>query len=848
MSGSDGNRRGFYSWLGNTLERRSTLVIIATLVITALLIVPLFAMAPDETASDNPTGNEVVQLKDHVDDTFEWEVYWNHFIVEAKDNDMLTQEQLYQLYLAEEELRESEDLSPFLYQWYLEELEVVATGVFSIADYVACLLPLHFGPEVDLSNATDAQVKQVVQTLITDEATAGLRERLSIKADLNSWTSPAINFGVLADEQKVREEYGAHVGEGHSGDISLEHYARATQEVLRGNDAGYDAWGVAMDIELEIEDEGQIAAMLTMVAVILIAIILIIIFRSWLIATVTVIGLIMLIIWLKGFSNLIGLESSMLLDLIVPISIVVLGVDYAIQALFRYREEKDKGTPPEVALGTSTYRIGPALVLAMLTTVIAFGSNASSGIESVVGFAIAASFAIFASLIILGLFIPTVVMRYHKRRQPAVKASGGKGTGTSRGTWLSSLTSAVSDRWYVALPVILVVTAFAVWGWTNVEARMDAKDALDSKSDVVVSLDKLDEHIAEMGGEPAFLYVEGDLTQHEALQGLRDTLEAMEDDENVAMIDGDPNAEALLLEILEDVIEEDFAKAEIEAASGIAITDADGDKLPDTPEQIQAAYDFVTEYGVRHSETMVIHRPERIQEVFIHERNDIEKQATLLQIGVPGTREQENVRASSIELNEDMDAALANLESIERYGLTGEAYVRLVQFDAIADAMTSSLIIALVAVLLLLMVVFRSLRYAVMTTIPVLLVACWLYGFMYVAGYYLNMLTAMVAAISIGVGIDFSIHFTERFRQELSESPDKKTALRETSRTTGFALFCTAFTTVVGFAVIAIAPMPMFATFGLLTAIMIALSLLMALFVLPSLLLLFAPSKSGKRE
>ena len=824
------------------------MVIIATLAITVLLLIPLSAMAPTETASDNPTGNEVVQLYDHVNDTFEWEVYWNHFIVEAKDDDMLTQEHLYELYLREQELRESEDLAPFLYEWYIEELRVIANGVFSIVDYVDYLLPLHFGLGVDLSNATDAQVKQIVQALMTDEATADLRDTLSVKADLDGWTSPAINFGVLADEQRIKDEYGSHVGEDHSGDISLEHYGRATQEVIRGDDTGYEAWGVAIDLELEIEDEGQISFMLTVVAVILIAIILLIIFRSWLIATVTVVGLVMLIIWMKGFSNLIGLEGSIVLDLIVPICIVVLGVDYAIQALFRYREERDKGEPPDLALGTSTYRIGPALMLAMLTTVIAFASNASSGIESVVGFAIAASFAIFASLILLGFFIPTVVMRYHKRRQPSAKASTGDDTAPSRGTQLSRLISGVSDRWYLTLPLILIVTVFAAWGWTNVETRMDAKDALDSRSDFVVSLDKLDEHIAEMGGEPAYLYVEGDLTQHDAIEAMQATMEAMRNDENVAMIDGEPNVEALLVDILEAVIEEDFAKAQIESATGVAITDADGNSIPDTSEQLQAVYDYVTVNGVWHDENTIRHRPERIQEAFIHQRNHIERQATLLWIGVPGTREQENVRASSIELNEDLDTTLSDIDSIERYGLTGEGYVRLVQFDAIADAMTSSLIIAVVAVLLLLLVIFRSLRYAIMTVIPVILVACWLYGFMYVGGYYLNMMTATIAAISIGVGIDFSIHFTERFRQELADSLDKQTALREAARTTGFALFCTALTTAVGFAVIAFAPMPMFATFGLLTAIMITLSLLMALFALPSLLLLFAPSKSAKRE
>jgi predicted RND superfamily exporter protein len=166
------------------------------------------------------------------------------------------------------------------------------------------------------------------------------------------------------------------------------------------------------------------------------------------------------------------------------------------------------------------------------------------------------------------------------------------------------------------------------------------------------------------------------------------------------------------------------------------------------------------------------------------------------------------------------------------------------QFDAISESLTNSLTIAVAAVMLMLLVIFRSLRYAVMTIIPVLLVACWLYGFMYVAGYSLNMLTATIAAISIGVGIDFSVHFTERFREELETSRNKRAALRKTAQTTGLALFSTALTTVVGFTVIAFAPMPMFSTFGVLTAIMIALSLFMALFVLPSLLLLFAPDPS----
>jgi len=222
--------------------------------------------------------------------------------------------------------------------------------------------------------------------------------------------------------------------------------------------------------------------------------------------------------------------------------------------------------------------------------------------------------------------------------------------------------------------------------------------------------------------------------------------------------------------------------------------------------------------------------------------------ATLISIGVPGTREQAVVRAASEELNADLDEAVRDVQSISKYGLTGTGDVRVVQFDSIADSLSSSLIIAGVAVLMLLLAIFRSARYAVVTIVPVLLVACWLYGFMYLAGYSLNMLTATIAAISIGVGIDFSIHFTERFREELDNCGDKREALRVTAQTTGLALFSAALTTAVGFAVIAFAPMPMFSTFGILTAIMITLSLLMALFALPSLLYVFVPARTEREK
>jgi predicted RND superfamily exporter protein len=124
---------------------------------------------------------------------------------------------------------------------------------------------------------------------------------------------------------------------------------------------------------------------------------------------------------------------------------------------------------------------------------------------------------------------------------------------------------------------------------------------------------------------------------------------------------------------------------------------------------------------------------------------------------------------------------------------------------------------------------------------PEILVAAWLYAFMYLAGFSLNAVTATIAAISIGVGIDYSVHVTARFEQELKRLGNRDEALEYAAQHSGVALLGSAASTMFGFAIIAFAPMPMFSSFGILTALMILMAFVAALFVLPALLLLVTP-------
>jgi predicted RND superfamily exporter protein len=98
--------------------------------------------------------------------------------------------------------------------------------------------------------------------------------------------------------------------------------------------------------------------------------------------------------------------------------------------------------------------------------------------------------------------------------------------------------------------------------------------------------------------------------------------------------------------------------------------------------------------------------------------------------------------------------------------------------------------------------------------------------------------TATIGAVSVGIGIDFAIHYTMRYREELDLSGDRQYAVRRAGEGTGTALLASAVSSAVGFFILAFAPMPMFASYGLLTATMITLAALATLLVLPSLLVM----------
>ncbi len=844
--------------------------IVGLLVITGLLIPPIFLLAPTEQASQEP-GGPVFDIQETVHEKFAPRIHIASFIAEDRQGDILRQQPLWELYQNQERLRRS-DLGPLLYSGYDADNRREVVGVFTIADAVNLLLAIDPGGASGLQDATDLEVKLAVHRLFSGPGGEQLRESLSMDASAEAetisgqrvemWRAAALFFYVAADNALLG---GGPPILGLSNDpttLDKERFNRRVQEILRGNQEHYRLWGLAIDVNLASLEQGREVLPYIAAAIVLVLIVVGVTLRSWRYAVFAFAGLLMVLIWLKGGSNLVGLRSSLSLDLIVPIAVVALGVDFFIHATARYRDEQQRGLGPTPALAAGLAGVIAALTLAMLSDGIAFLANVTSGIESIIGFGVAAGIAVVAAYLIMGMFLPLAIMRWEQRRgirtstgpdQPTLVEQtlinpGSTGYGTAPGAEkLASLVVALARRRWLVLSAVAVLTSFTTYAAFQLEPNLDVKDFFDSESDLVVGLDKLAQHVdQDLSGEPGVIYIEGDLASPEALTAIEALLARMKQNPHLGTTEqGEVRLyQRTVLSLLEQMTGNEYAREQVEAQTGMGVTDTDGNGLPDGPRQIEAVYDYMHHFGVPRDQDNLLYDSQQVRETVFHEPGSGEEQATLLVFGVRGTREQANLAKARRSLEHDL-IELKNSPAISAAGVTGSPFIRETTLHAVTKALNVSLPVAAATCLVLVAFWMRSIRLALAVVIPMGLVVSWLYAFMYAAGYQLNFVTATIAAVSIGLGIDYSIHVAQRYRQELRRAPDQMTALRATASGTGGALAGSAASSAIGFSVLAFAPMPLFSAYGIITATMIIMAAAAALVVLPSLLTLAAGPAGG---
>ncbi len=184
----------------------------------------------------------------------------------------------------------------------------------------------------------------------------------------------------------------------------------------------------------------------------------------------------------------------------------------------------------------------------------------------------------------------------------------------------------------------------------------------------------------------------------------------------------------------------------------------------------------------------------------------------------------------------------------QRVFIAGPGLSKIQIADMVIDGQVSSLLLALVIIFLLLSFIFKSVVAGVKGSLPLVLSSLFLFGLMGFLGISLDIVTTLLSSVMIGVGVDYTIHFLWRFKEEYAKSANTELAIYTTMKTTGRGIVFNAFSVIVGFSALIFSSFAPLRFFGVLVVISIFSCLISALLLIPAIITLTKPRLLQKRE
>ncbi len=194
--------------------------------------------------------------------------------------------------------------------------------------------------------------------------------------------------------------------------------------------------------------------------------------------------------------------------------------------------------------------------------------------------------------------------------------------------------------------------------------------------------------------------------------------------------------------------------------------------------------------------------------------------------------------------NEVINGVIDRLESLTAGDpavavIGGYGYVRTELADRVLFGTFTSLGIALVLIFALTSMIFKSLKAGLLGIIPLSISVLILFGLMGITGIRLDVATALLSSVMIGVGIDYTIHFLWRYREERLHGHPARDAVYTTLHTTGRGIIFNALSVIVGFLVLIISSFTPIRNFGVMVVVSIFTCLTGAMLIMPALVLRF---------
>ena len=501
---------------------------------------------------------------------------------------------------------------------------------------------------------------------------------------------------------------------------------------------------------------------------------------------------------------------------------LILTMSMTVHLIVRYRQfasDHHDWSHRECLSATMAKMVWPCLYTA-LTTILAFGSLVLSSIKPVIDFGWMMSLGLVVTFLTSFLFFPAIASVLGTPRRPGPQAA----PGTRMTGWLSRI-SAERGAWVISIS--LVAAALGGVGISRLEVENSFINYFGKDTEIYQGLELIDRKLG--GTTPLDV-----LIKFESQNDLSDTAEASGDSELDLLLgtvsEGDPVDYWFTPEKIKTVSDaHDFLASRYGVGQVLSLA------------SLIRVGESVTRESFDSFQLAVLYKrmPEDLKQALLTPYVSIDTNEVRLTARVkdslPDLRRADLLREISVGLEQELGL------SPERVQISGLVVLYNNMLQSLFESQILSLGVVMLGIAAMLLVLFRSLKLAIIGIVPNLLAAAVILGVMGWAQIPLDMMTITIASITLGIAVDNSIHYLYRFRSELPRLQDYVSTLHYCHANIGRAIFYTAITIIVGFSILVLSNFLPTIFFGLLTALGMAIALLASLTLLPRLILITRP-------
>ena len=504
----------------------------------------------------------------------------------------------------------------------------------------------------------------------------------------------------------------------------------------------------------------------------------------------------------------------------IPILLLAIGVDYGLHVVARIREEmQDQETnDPQgrttlrdfsiearsLAIRRGTILTSAALLVAIFTDMVGFLSFRFSSQQFLVSFGTVIAIGLFFIYLLSITALPALMMIIPPKKLPLNKS--GKNDIGPISKWIGSLTK--KPVLVVLVTVIISIPMFI--GFQQLEVGFDTRDNFDDSVPVVQDFLLIADEF-QSSPSPLYVVLDGEIISVEGRDIYYDIVSELSSTEG---INGLPIGIWSILE------ESRSSNPELE----VLLNNLDNSDTSWNSLEIW----LLSESGRNISSGNL--NSDATQTVISFQAATLDWQAT-----------------ADFESSLSAEMIKISKENGEQYSiqLSGRSLISAqITADVADSAVISTATVA--GVILIMLISINSFRQkdlvggiarGFVTWIPLMVVVVWVYGIMGLTGYQLNSQTVTIGALTLGLGVDYAVHFTTRMEEEVAHLPHGTPAdwTTKSSATTGRAMFGAALTTAGGFSVLNFSSLVPLQLFGQVFVVAIILALISSLLLLPAL-------------